>query len=805
MTGFLDDLARAARTLRRAPVFTMACAVTLGVGIGAATAIFSVADPVILRPLPYGSPDRVDIVSQGAPGPRRSSRLGYETIADIRDQSRTLERVAAISDWQPILVRDGSAAILSGLSVSADYFATLGVTPEMGRDFRAEEDVPNADGVVILSHALWASRFGGDSSLVGRQVDFGTRKVTVAGVMPAGFEDVLQPGTQIWRALRYDRGLPYACRTCQHLRMIARRRPGVTEAQAEAELGVISSRLVAQYPKEYESPGFGLEQLQHAVVRPVAPALAALLVAVALLLAIATVNVGGLQLARALQRDEEFAVRSALGAGAGRLMRLLVAEGLVLAAVASLCGWVVAALGVRTLVDHLPAGVPNAAAIHLDARAFALALGVTLAAGLTIGLIPAWHARRRALAGSLRGGRRVGGAPHRVRAALVVTEVALAVILLAGAGLLARSLSRLLGVDAGVAVNDVATLSVQVSGPAYQQNEGVWAWQERLVDLARAVPGVTSAGITSQLPLGGSFDSFGVQALDKPLDNPEHAPSADRYTVTPDFLRTMRIPVVDGRDFATADDAPAGAPVVIVSEALAQHIWPGERAVGKQVHMGEASHPWYTVVGVAGNVHHRGLDVSATEQIYIPTRRFFFSDNAVDLVVRTAGDPAAVLPALRRAALTAEPLAVITRLASMRDVVSASTAQRRLALSLFTTFAGIALLLATAGIVGALSGMVAERRREIGLRSALGATPTGIARLVVGRGLALAGVGAAAGIGIAVAGSRVIASLLFGVAPHDALTYVLVATGALAIGVAASVFPAWRAMLVDPITALRSD
>lgn len=805
MTGFFDDLARAARTLRRAPAFTIACAVTLGIGIGAATAIFSVADPVLLRPLPFDSPERVDLVSQGALGANRSTTLGFETMADLRDQASTLESIAAIGGWGPTLFRDGSAQLLSGLRVSASYFRTLGVRPALGRDFAEDEDTPDRNRVVILSHGLWMSRFGGDSGIIGDQIAIGTLQMTVAGVMSADFDDVLQPGTQIWRVLGYARGLPYACRTCQHLRVIARRKPGVSTAAAAAELGVISARMVAEFPKEYASPGVGLEQLQKAVVRPIAPALVALLVAVALLLTIATVNVGGLQLARALQRDEEFAVRAALGAGTGRLTRLLLAEGLVLALVAGVCGWLVAGAGVRMLAAGLPAGVPRADAIQLDARAFGLALVVTITAGLIVGLVPAWHARRRALAGSLRGSRSVGGAAHRVRSALVVTEVALAVTLLAGAGLLARSLSQLLSVDAGFSMDGVATMQVQVSGVRYQSDTAVWAWQDQLTELARAIPGVTSAAVTSQLPLSGAFDSYGVRALDKPLDNPSLSPNADRYTVTTDFLRTMRVPIIDGRDFTSADNAPSGAPVVIVSRELAERIWPGESAVGKQVHLGEDSRPWYTVVGVAGNIHHRGLDDAATRQIYLPTHRFFFSDNFVTLVVHATGDPSALLPALRRAALTVEPLSVITRAASMRDVMATSTAQRRLALTLFATFALIALGLAAAGIFGALAGTVAERRREIGLRSALGATPARIVRQVLGQGAWLAVGGVLVGLGVAFAGSRAITSMLFGVGSGDLVTVAGVATliGLVAIG--ASAIPAWRAVRVDPITALRSD
>lgn len=804
VTGFLDDLARAARTLRRAPVFTIACAATLGIGIGAATVIFSVADPVILRPLPYTSPERLFAVWQNDVDGRRS-RLGFATIADISAAATSFDYTAAAANWQPTLNIDGAGERLEGLRVSWSYFRTLGVSPALGQDFAQVDDTPANSAVVIISDLLWRTRFAGESAIVGSSIDIGGRRMRVAGVMPRGFDDALSPAAQVWRVLGYEATQSFACRTCQHLRMIARVRPGVTESAALAELNLISARLVRDYPTEYPVEGMQIVQEQREATRDIRPALVALLVAVVLLLVIATVNVGGLQLARALQRDEEFAVRSALGAGGGRLTRLLLAEGLVLASVAGVVGWVVARVGIVQLVNRLPATIPRLGAIHLDARAFALAALVTLSAGIVIGLVPAWHARRSALALSLRGGRRVGGTPHRVRALFVVTEVALAVMLMAGAGLLARSLGQLLAVDVGVELERVATAQVQVSGPRYPNGDALLAWQDQMIAAARAVPGVENVAISSQLPLGGNFDSYGVNAEDKPLTNPGLAPSGDRYTVTPGFIGTMGIPLIAGRDFTESDNALAGAPVAIVSQSLARRIWGDEDPLGKRIQMGGPDAPWYDVVGVVGDVHHRGLDVAETMQFYVPTRRWFFAQNAVDVVVRTSGDPGAVLPMLRRALLTPDPSAVVTRLTTMAEVRARSTAQRTLALSLFSVFALIALLLAVAGIFGALAGTVAERRREIGLRSALGATPSGIIGLVLRQGMLLAGGGVAIGLAGAFAGGRAIEAMLFGVGSNDIVTIGGVTLLIGVAAVAASVIPAWRAVRVDPITALRAD
>ena len=804
MTGFLDDLNGAMRTMRRAPTFTLLCAVTLGLGIGAATAIFSVADPVILRPLPYESPDRVYVVWGNDPEGQRDN-LGFLTFADLTSSSTSFQSTAAIGTWTPVLTRDGRAEQLTGLRVSWSYFRTLGVHPALGADFTREDDAPSRNSVVILSHALWRSRFGGDSAVVGGSTTINGVQMRVAGVMPADYDDVLSPGAQIWRALGYDGTLPYACRDCHHLRMIARLKTGVTEAGALQEANGISARLVHDYPKSYPAAGFQMVGLQNEATRAVRPALGVLLAGVALLLLIATVNVSSLQFARALQRDEEFAVRVALGAGGARLVRQLVAEGLVLAGVAGVVALGIAELGLEALRARLPSSVPRLAAVHLDPRAFGLAALVTIAAGIAVGLTPAWHARRRGLALSLRGSGRVTGARHRIRGAMVVSEVAVAVVLLAGAGLLARSFLTLLAVNPGFDVARVATAQVQVSGPRYPDSTSIFAWQDRLLAAAQAIPGVQGAALVSQLPLGGSMDGYGVQALDKPLDNPELAPGADRYTVTTGFLKTMGVPVLEGRDFEAADNAVSGAPVAIVSQALARRIWGSESPIGKRVQSGGPTRPWYTVVGMAGDVHHRGLDIQETMQLYVPTRRWFFQDQQVDVVVRTTGDPARVLPALRQAVLEPDPQTVITRLSTMADVRALSTAQRSLVLTLFTVFAVVALLLAGAGLFGALAGAVVERRREIGLRSALGATPRDIVELVARQGLVLTGGGAAIGLIVALVSAGTIRALLFGVGPRDWMTIVSVAIVIGLVSVASSVVPAWRALRVDPIATLRAD
>ncbi|HYV98078.1 MAG TPA: ABC transporter permease [Gemmatimonadaceae bacterium] len=797
--GFLDDLRRGARLMRRAPMQAFLCTLTLGVGIGAATAIFSIADPMILRPLPYASPDKLFMVWETDGGMR--SNTGFATFQDVLNRSTSVERIAVAGSWQPTLFGEGSPTQVTGLRVSWSYFRTLGVSPALGRDFAPEEDAQARNGVVVLSDALWRTRFGGDSALVGKTIDVAGRQMIVAGVMPAGYDDVLEPRARIWRVLGYDQTLSFACRSCRHLRMVARPKPGVTPAAMSQELSALSAQLQAEHPQDYARAGFQLVGMQEEVTRSIRPVINAVMVAVLLLLVIAAVNVGGIQLARALRRDGEFAMRAALGAGAGRLTRQLVAEGLVQAIAGGVVGVIVAKLSLASILHALPDTLPRLAAVHLDLRALAVAAALTLAGGFALGLLPAWHARTLSLMSSVRSAR-VAARPHRLRSVLVTSEVALAVALLAAAGLLTKSVREVLSVPPGFAESDVATAQLQVSGPRFANGTEILAWQDRVLDAARAVPGVTSVAVASQLPLGGNFDAFGIQAEDKPLDNPQLAPSADRYTVSADFFRTMRVPLIDGRAFESGDNRTGAAPVAVVSASLAQRIWHTTHVVGKRIQLGEPTRPWYSIVGVAGDMHHRGLDVAETMQVYIPTHTFFFTDNQVDLVVRTSGDPSRVLPALRSAVSATDPTVVVTRLSPMSEVVRASTAQRRLSLTLFGAFAVFALFLAGAGIFGALAASVAERRREIGLRSALGATPRGLAWMVLRQSILMTAIGGAAGIACAVASGRLIGGMLYNVRPGDPVTLAIVAAVLGAAMVIASVLPAVRAMRVHPAEVL---
>jgi putative ABC transport system permease protein len=569
------------------------------------------------------------------------------------------------------------------------------------------------------------------------------------------------------------------------------------------ELDQLHAALVKQFPTQYASVGANLVRVQDEVTRSFRPALLALTGAVVLVLLIAVSNVVNLQLARAVRREEEFAIRTALGASRWRVTRQLLAEGLVLAACGGVAGLMVARIALPLLVSQLPSRLPRASAIHLSGAALAV-VGTTVALlAIVMALVPG-RARDAHLGERLRSGRRLaGGAQHFTRSTLVVIEVSVAVMLLISAGLLARSLVRLLRVDAGFDASHLLTLEVDAVGSRYADNASVYVFHDRIRDAVRVLPGVVGVTLTNQMPLGGNVDSYGVVDFDNPPSNPELAPYGDRYVVPPDFFSTMRIPVMRGRAFTTADVADSAHRVVLVSAALAERLWPGTDAIGRHIRLGGPDAPSRTVIGVVGNVKHAGLDATTTMQWYAPERQWGSSDSQVMLIVRTANDPASVAASVRRTIASIDATQPVIRVATMDQVIAQSTAQRRLALVLFAAFAGAALLLSIAGIYGVLAGSVAERTREIGLRSALGAAPREIVALVVRQGGALAFLGIVLGLGGAILLTRFLRTLLFGVAPNDPAT--LSASVAIlgVITLAACAIPAIRAVRIDPSEALR--
>ena len=804
MSTLLADVRYTIRNMARRPGFTLLACVTLALGIGATTAIFSAVNPILFRSLPYPQASRIMMGWEtNADGSRDNTT--FATYHDLVKRNRSFESLAELKYWQPTMTGPQEPERINGQRVSASYFHVLGVSPALGRDFQASDDVLNGPSVLILADGLWRRRFGGDRAIVGRQITINDNSYTVIGVMPAGFDNVLAPETEMWGPLQYDASLPWACRTCHHLRTVGRLRPGVSMAQAGQELNDISHALVQSYPKDYPREGFLINSLQEDVTRGVKPALLAVLGAVILVLLIACANVTNLLLARGAQRVGEFSIRAALGARRSRLIRQLITESLVLAVAGGMLGMLVAAAGIRALVALSPAGLPRVTAIGIDGSVFGFALGVTTLIGVVFGLIPALHATRRDLqTGLQRSSRRTAAGRQLTRRSLVVAEVALALVLLTGSGLMLRSLQRLFAVAPGFDAANLLTMQVQTAGLRFNNNSNTYQFFATALDAVRRLPGVTTAAFTSQLPLSGDFDGYGVHFESKPHDNPELDPSAFRYAVSPGYFETMRIPLRRGR-LLDAHDV-TGAPVaVVISESFANRILPGENPIGQHVKIGGTDGPWSTIVGVVGDVKQTSLAVSQSDAVYLTTTQWQFADNALSLVVRTRDNPAALAPAIRKAIWSVDRNQPILRVATMDALLGASAAARHFALILFEAFAVVALVLAGAGIYGVLSGSVTERMREIGVRSALGASRGNILGMVVRQGMTLTGIGVGIGLAGAIVASQAIVSLLFGVSRLDPVTYASVI--ALLAGVAALAcwFPAWRAARVDPAVTLRAE
>lgn len=800
---FVNDMRLGLRLLRRSPAFASTAILTLGLSIGATAAIFSVIDPVLLRPLPYHESERISFVwERNRDGTR--DNVGFQTIKDIADRAKSIDRWAAVGGWSPT-VGDTEPETINGDRVSWSYFRLLGVSPAIGRDFLQEEDQPGHQLEVILSHGLWQRKFGGDPAIVGRKIPVGGTPMTVVGVMPQSFDNVATPNTEIWRVLGYEASLPFACRTCHHLRMLVRLKAGVSDAAATAEIDGIFTGLVAAYPTQYASVGAQLVRMQDEVTRDFRPALLALSGAVLLVLLIAIANVANLQLARAVRRGDEFAVRSALGASRGRLKRQLLAEGLVLATFGGIAGAIVARVSVPLLVRQLPSALPRLDAIRFDAMGFAAVAGIVLVLALALALVGA-RSDRTDLGSSLRSGRRLATASqHFARRSFVVIEVALATMLLVSATLVAKSLVRLLGVNAGFDATHLLTMQTSAIGPRYNDAANVVAYHDRLRAAIRDVPGVQSVALSNQVPLGGNVDMYGVLDPDNMPSNPELVPSGDRYIVSPEYFATMKIPILRGRAFTETDAADTVNKVVLVSAALAQRLWPGQNPLGHRLMMGGPKGQPRTVIGVTGNVKHRGLDAETTLQFYGPERQWLFADNLETIVVRTTLEPAALTQAVRRAITSVDPALPISQVATMDQLIATSTAQRRLALVLFSAFAIAALLLAVAGIYGVLAGSVAERTREIGLRTALGAAPRAILALVVGEGMRLAVLGLVLGLIGSASLTRFLRTFLFAVGENDPVARVVVVVVLGVVTLAACAIPASRAVRIDASEALRSD
>jgi putative ABC transport system permease protein len=804
------DLRFAARVLRRQPGFTVVVLLTLTVGIGANTAIFTVVDAALLRPLPYREPERLVHLWETHRGDVSDrSEASYPDFLDWRAQSRAFAAIEGYDETNLTVTADGAEPLmLRGARVTPGFFPMLGVTPARGRAFIPEESVAGGAPVVLLTHGFWRRRFGGDPQVIGRSLTLDRRPFTVIGVLPRDFHFAPVDDAELW--LPID---PAAQRTSERfnhwLNVVARLGPGVTLDGASSDLSTVMRRLGAQYPETNAGRGIGIVPLRDEIVGAVRPTLLVLFGAVGCVLLVACVNVAGLVLARSAARGREIAVRSALGAERGRIVRQLLVESALLAVAGGVLGAVTAQLGVRLIVAALPAeitnGMPYLQYLRVDGVVLAYAAGLAVAAGLLSGLAPALYVSRPSTTELLRRGGRggSGGAKPRLRGALVAAEIALTMVLLVAAGLMTRSLGQLLRVDAGFDAEHVLTARVALSGAAYDSAERQQRFFEALVGRVAALPGVRAAGAVLHVPLvGGGTNTF--RAEGRPEPDPANRPEATMRGVAGDYFRAMAIRVVAGRSFTDRDRAGA-SPVLVVSAGLARRLFrEGASAIGQQLRFYAFPESAWTIVGVVGDVKTGRLDAEAPPTIYYPHLQG--AQNRMSIVARTVGDPAALAGAVRREVRALDPTVPVYQVRTMEEQVARSPAvfARRLPLRLVGAFAATALALAVVGIYGLVTYTVAQRTQELGIRIALGAQRRNILTLVVREGALLAAVGVSIGLVVALWATRMLGSLLYGVGAADPLTYVAVAVLLGGVALVASYVPARRAARIDPMVALRA-
>ncbi len=799
-----QDFRYAARTLRQRPAFTAVGAITVALGIGASTAIFSAVNPILFEPLPYPHAGRILMIWDVFQGAR--SDVTFHTYRELAARNRSFEAMAVVEACHLTMSSAGQPERFEGQSVTAGYFRVLGISPVLGRDFQSADDRFKGPHVTILSDALWRRRFGADRAVVGRQVALDGDLYTVIGVMPPGFDNVLAPSTELWVPMQYDAGNVTNYESEEwghHLHMVGRLRPGVLIDQARRELNAIALAPVRDFPRPSWAAlkvGFIVNSLQGEITRGVRPVLLAVIGAVVLVLLIASVNVTNLLLARGAQRRGEFSMRAALGAARPRLIRQLLTESLLLATLGGALGIVVAQLGVEALVSLSPAGLPRVGAITVNGTVFAFAFGMTTLVGLLVGLIPALQASRGDLvAGIQQGSRRTAGGRQLTRRMLVVSEVALAIVLLVSAGLLYRSLERLFAVPPGFDAAHLLSMQVQYNGHQYDADSARYRFLAQALEAVRRVPGVASAAFTSLLPLSGDRnETYGASFEDG------RSYDAFRYVTTPGYCHTMGIALRRGRLLDEHD--VAGAPLAaLIGESLARSQFPGQDPVGRRMHVGGGNRPWYTIVGVVGDVKQGSLADTQADAVYITPTQSWFADDAMWLVIRARNDVTSLAPAVKNGIWSVDKDQPIVRVATMDTLLAVSESERRFAMIVFEAFALVALMLAATGIYGVLSGNVSERLREIGVRSALGASRADILALVLRQGMLLTSLGVAIGLAAAAVATRALVSLLFGISRLDAVTYLGVIVLLAVVSAIACWAPAWRAARVDPAITLRAE
>jgi len=811
MDTLLQDLRHAVRALRHSPGFAAVALLTLGLGIGANAAIFSVINATLLRPLPYRDPGQLVEVQHLYPSLDLHASVSVPGFRDYSARTDIFQSAAVESGWQPNLTGEGDPERVAGSLVSGDFFRVFGVAPALGRALRPDEAQAGHDKVVVLSDEFWRRKFASDPAAVGRPLQLNGETYTIVGVMPPTFHDFYNRNVEVWAPITFtpaqfgdDR------RTNEFLAFTGRLRPDITPEVAQTRMHVLAGQLKAQYTQSYSSDwDLLVTPLSDVATANVRSALWVLLGAVGLVLLIACANVANLQLARASARARELAVRVALGASPSRLMRYMLTESMTLALAGGALGLLFASWGVPALLALNNRNLPPAGEIGVDGKVLAFTLAVSILTGLVFGILPALRMVRTDLHGTLKEGGR-GAAGDRgglaLRRGLVVTTVAVALTLLTGAGLLIRSFARLVAVDPGFRADHLLVFNVTLPSAQYTNDTLRIAALSRIDAAITAVPGVTSAGGTSVIPFGGSWStsSFNIEGYQPPPKAP--IPWGDIRIVTPDFLPTLGATLLAGRQF-TAQDRDGAPAVAIVDEEMARRYWHGQNPVGKRLtfdNLSDSTISWITVVGEVRHTMHEGLDGQMRIQLYLPLAQNGAQQNLA-FAVRTAGDPMAMLGAVTAAVRGVDAKLPVSGVNTMDNMIDLTTGPRRFAMILLGSFAALALALASIGLYGVMSYTVTQRTQELGVRVALGARTRHVLQLVLGEGMRLVLAGTVIGLVAAVLVTRLMTSLLFDTAPTDLATFVAIPLLLLAVAFLASYLPARRAARVDPMTALRTE
>ena len=814
MNTLWQDLRFGARMLIKNPGFTLIAIITLALGIGANTAIFSVVHAVLLRPLPYQDPERLTLLWT------KLDKIGLDQnwvsepeVLDFREQSELFESFGVVSGSSFILTGEGEPEQLSGAQISTNFFSVLGAKINAGRDFEPNEEIPGAPRVAILSHGFWQRAFGGEQSVIGRTINLSGRPTTVVGVLPATFalvvpkEAMVPAGVDVW--------IPYAVdyakqeRDSHGLTVIGRIKPGVTIAQAQEEMNAIAARL---YPIHYTHTGFEVRvvSLHGDIVRKMRPALLVLLGAVGFVLLIACANVANLLLGRAAAREKEMAIRAAMGAGRVRLLRQLLTESVMLSFLGGAIGLGLAVWGVDALLALSPSDLPRIDEVSINVRVLAFTCIVAALTGILFGLVPALNASTIDLTRSLKEGSRslAGGTSHWLRSMIVVAEIALSLVLLVGAGLLILSFVRLSRVDPGFDAHNVLTMKMTLPRSKYKDGPAAASFYKGLLEKINALPGVESAAGISQLPLSGDYWG-GTLTFEGVTANAERGNLAsfevDQRAITPDYFTTMRTPLLEGR-FFTSQDVRGRPNVAIVDETLARRLWPDASPVGRRFTFGrfpEKPPDWVEIVGVVRHIRHHKLDANVREEVYYPHALVSFSQ--MTLAIRTASEPLSMVGAVRDTVRSLDQDQPVSRIRTMDELVSGALAPARFTMLLLIIFAGVAAALAVIGIYGVMSHAVSQRTHEIGVRMALGAQVSDVLKMTLGQGARLVALGIGAGLFGAFALTRLMASLLFNVSATDSTTFIVISVILAGVALVACFIPARKAAKVDPMVALRYE